>query len=78
MFENQVRAEMYNISKALFTCKPAEGSPVNPHVIKMMGYIGTMDKLGCNLKYDLNTDMILQSLSVSYESFVMNFHMNDM
>jgi hypothetical protein len=44
MFENQARAEGYNISKALFTCKLAEGSPVSPHVIKMMGYIETYDK----------------------------------
>jgi hypothetical protein len=35
-------------------------------------------KLGCELKDDLATDMILQSLPVSYELFIMNFHMNDM
>jgi hypothetical protein len=37
MFENQARAERYNISKPLFVCKVAEGSPTNPHVIKMNG-----------------------------------------
>jgi hypothetical protein len=47
MFENHVRAERYNISKALFVCKLAEGSLVSPHVIKMMGYIETLTKLGC-------------------------------
>jgi hypothetical protein len=46
MFENQERAERYNISEALFVCKLAEGSPVSPHVIKMMGYIETLDKPG--------------------------------
>jgi hypothetical protein len=76
MFENQARDEMYNISKALFACKLAEGSPVSPHVIKMMGYIETSDKLGCELKDDLATDVILQSLPASYELFIMNFHMN--
>jgi hypothetical protein len=39
MFENQARAERYNISKALFTYKLVEGSPVSPHVIKIMSYI---------------------------------------
>jgi hypothetical protein len=77
IFENQARAERYNISKALFACKLAEGSPVSLHVIKMMGYIKTLDKLGSELKDDLTTDVILQSLSVSYELFIMNFHMND-
>jgi ribosomal protein S9 len=59
MFENQARAERYGISKALFACKLADGSPVSPHVIKMMSYIETLDKLGCELKDDLATDVIL-------------------
>jgi hypothetical protein len=59
MFENQVRAERYNISKALFACKLAEGSSVSPRVIKMMGYIETLNKVGCELKDDLATDVIL-------------------
>ena len=46
MFENQARVERYNISKYLFSCKLAEGSPVSPHVIKMIGYIETLDRLG--------------------------------
>jgi hypothetical protein len=78
MFENHARVERYNISKVLFACKLAKGSLVNPHVIKMMDYIETLTKLGCEIKDDLATDMILQSLSVSYESFIMNFHINGM
>jgi hypothetical protein len=76
MFENQARAERYNISKASFACKLAEGSPVSPHMIKMMGYIETLTKFGCEIKDDLATNVILQSLPVSYESFIMNFYMN--
>jgi hypothetical protein len=78
MFENKARTVRYNISKALFACKLTEGSPVSPHVIKMMCYIETLDKLGCELKDDLANDVILQSLPASYEPFIMNFHMNDM
>jgi hypothetical protein len=37
----------------------AEGSPISPHVIKMIGYIETLDKLGCELNDDLATNMIL-------------------
>jgi hypothetical protein len=44
----------------------------------MMDYIETIDKVGCEIKDDLATDVILQSLLMNYESFVMNFHMNDM
>jgi hypothetical protein len=46
MFENQAWVERYNISKALFACKLTKGSLVSPHVIKIMGYIETLDKLG--------------------------------
>jgi hypothetical protein len=77
MFENQARAERYNISKALFVCKLVKGSTISPHLIKMMDYNETLDKLGCELKDDLATDVILQSLPMSYESFIINFHMND-
>jgi hypothetical protein len=44
----------------------------------MIGYIETLDKLGCELKSDLTTDVILQSLLTSYEPFIINFHMNVM
>jgi hypothetical protein len=59
IFKNQARVERYNISKALFACKLAEGSPISPYVIKMMGYIETLTKLGCEIKDDLATNMNL-------------------
>jgi hypothetical protein len=37
-----------------------------------------MNWLGCEIKDDLATDVIIQSLPVSYEPFIMNFYMNDM
>ena len=52
------------------------GSPVSPHVIKMIGYIETLDKLGSELKDDLAVDVILQSLPSSYQPFIMNYQMN--
>jgi hypothetical protein len=78
MFENQARVERYNISKVLFAYKMTEGSLISPHVIKVMSYIETLDMLGSELKDDLATEVILQSPLASYESFIMNFHMNGM
>jgi hypothetical protein len=49
---------------------------VSPHVIKMIGYIETLDRLGSELHPDLATDVILQSLPTSYEPFILNFQMN--
>ena len=78
MFENQTRAERYNVSSSLFACKLTEGSPVSPHVIKMIGYIESLERLGSPLNADLAIDVILQSLPLSYKQFIMNFHMNSM
>ncbi|XP_017628521.1 uncharacterized protein LOC108471409 [Gossypium arboreum] len=58
-------------------CKLAEGSPVGPHVLKMIGYIESLFKLGFPLGQELATDVILQSLPDSYNQFVLNFNMNE-
>jgi gag-polypeptide of LTR copia-type len=46
MFENQMRVERYEISRSLFGCKLAEGDPVSPHMINMIGRIESLEKLG--------------------------------
>jgi hypothetical protein len=76
MFENQARVDKFNTSKALFGTKLAEGAPVSSHVIKMIGYIESLQRLGFPLDDDLTTDVILQSLPASFEPFIMNYHMN--
>ena len=76
MFENQARVDRFNTSKALFGSKLAEGAPVSPHVIKMIGHIKSLQRLGFPLDDDLTTDVILQSLLASFEPFIMNYHMN--
>ncbi|KAK8705009.1 hypothetical protein V6N13_048620 [Hibiscus sabdariffa] len=55
----------------------SEGSPVGAHVIKMMGYIQTLEKLGFALNDELAVDVVLQSLSDSFNQFVLNFNMNE-
>ncbi|KAG8472923.1 hypothetical protein CXB51_035047 [Gossypium anomalum] len=77
LYQGQARQERFDISKALFQCKLAEGSPVGPHVLKMIGYIESPSKLGFPLSQELATDVILQSLPDSYNQFVLNFNMNE-
>ncbi|KAK8518033.1 hypothetical protein V6N12_033025 [Hibiscus sabdariffa] len=55
----------------------SEGTPVGAHVIKMMGYIQTLEKQGFALNNELVTNVILQSLSDSFKQFILNFNMND-
>src|SRR5664279_2454504 len=76
MFQTQARIERFNVSKSFGECKLAEGAAVGPHVIKMLGYAQTMDKLGFPLGRELITDFILASLPPSYGHFISNYHMH--
>src|SRR6185312_1405668 len=67
---------MFNVSKAFAETKLAEGVPVGPHVIKMVGYIQRLEKLGFPLGQELATDFILASLPPSYGNFISNYHMH--
>ena len=46
MFQQQARQERYDTTKALHSCKMAEGASVSTHVLKMKGYIEHFDRLG--------------------------------
>ena len=49
-----------------------------PGVLKMKGYIDTLEKLDVPIRRELATDLILGSLLESYNQFVMNFNMHRM
>ena len=65
-------------TKALTSCKLALGISVSAHVLKMKGYIDTLEKLDVPIRRELATDLILGSLPESYDQFVMNFNMYGM
>ncbi len=65
------------MSKALFHARLAKGSLVGSHVLKMIRYIETLERLGFPLGQELATDLILQPLPNSYSQFVMNYNMNE-
>ncbi|KAL4272330.1 hypothetical protein GQ457_13G014650 [Hibiscus cannabinus] len=61
IYEGKARKKRYETSKALFQCKMSEGSLVGAHVIKMMGYIQALEKLGFLLYDELAIDVVPQS-----------------
>ncbi|KAL4290252.1 hypothetical protein GQ457_14G014440 [Hibiscus cannabinus] len=77
IYEGQARQERYETSKALFQCKMSEGFPVGAHVIKIMSYIQTLEKLSFALNDEFTIDVVLQSLPDSFNQFVLNFNMNE-
>ncbi|KAI3759257.1 hypothetical protein L6452_06939 [Arctium lappa] len=64
--------------KSLVGCKMAPGSSISVHVLKMKSYIDQLERLGFPFSQELATDFILNSLASSYESFIMNYNMNNM
>ena len=78
MFQEQARHERFMTIKALNSCKMVPGSSVSAHVLKMKGYIDTLEKLGAPISKELATDLILASLPSEYDQFVMNFNMHGM
>src|SRR4051812_6631363 len=78
MFQVQARTERFKVWRSLMDCKLKEGGPLSPHVIKMMGYMQALDRLGHPLTSESATNTILGSLQPSYNSFITNFHMHGM
>jgi hypothetical protein len=62
LFDEASRIERYETSKKLFCCKMTEGSSVNTHVLKMIGYIEKLGQLGFVMDHELNVDLVLQLL----------------
>ena len=78
MFETQARTERYNVSRALLGCKLRDGDPLGPHMIKMVGYVQSLDRLGFPLSEEFATDILLNSLPSVYGPFISNYHMHGM
>src|SRR5664279_276199 len=78
MFQQQAKQERFETVKTLASCKMAQGISVSVHVLKMKGYVDQLERLGFPISQELATDFILNSLTSSYDSFVLNYNMNSM
>ena len=78
MFQQQARQERFETTKALHSCKMAEGVSVSSYVLKMKSYLDHLEWLGFPMSQELATYLILNSLPDSYDQFVMNYNMNNM
>ena len=53
LYQEQARHERFEVSKAFFQGKLAEGAPVGPHVLKMIGYVENLERFGFPLGKEL-------------------------
>ncbi|KAL8091512.1 hypothetical protein AgCh_033945 [Apium graveolens] len=76
LFGDQNRAARQVAMKALMNTQMAEGTPVRDHVLKMMLHLNEIEILGAELDGETQIDIILMSLSKSFEQFRLNYNMN--
>ena len=76
MFEKQARTERFETVRVLHGFKMEEGGNVSTHVLKMKSQLDHLERLGSPYPLDLATDLILNSLPKSYDTFIMNYNMN--
>jgi len=76
MFLQQARVERFETVRALHACHMEENQSVSSYVLKMKSHIDRLERLNCPVSKELATDLILNSLTKRFESFVMNYNMN--
>ena len=55
-----------------------ENSSLSEHILRMPGYHNHLTQLGFDLLVDCVIDIVLQSLQLSYNGFMMNYDMQGM
>jgi len=73
MFRYQIRQDRYETTKALMSCKMAEGDSVGYHVTHMRGYLDHLERLGFPVQQEIAAGIILCSLPKSYDPFIKSF-----
>ncbi|KAL0448498.1 UNVERIFIED_CONTAM: hypothetical protein Slati_1406200 [Sesamum latifolium] len=66
----------YAVTKAFFGTKMIEGSSVQEHGVKILSLVEKLKDLKADLAKETYIDVIFQSLSSSFDSFIVNYNMN--
>ena len=77
MFMENAHKERSKITLAFTRCNMAEGSSVNQHMLKMLGYLEKLEELNTPMRADLAEDIILGSLPPSYKDVVVHLHLRE-
>ncbi|KAK4397648.1 hypothetical protein Sango_1240300 [Sesamum angolense] len=70
------RHTRYVATTKFFRAKMTEGSSVQEHGVKMLSLVEKLEDLKAGLENDTYIEVILQSLPLSYDPFIVNFNMN--
>ncbi|XP_073137199.1 uncharacterized protein [Henckelia pumila] len=78
LFDEQTRPLRHATIKELITLRMRDGASVHEHEVRMIGLVDKLVGMDLVLPAELTTDVLLLSLSSSFDSFVVNFNMNKM
>ncbi|GKA36668.1 putative RNA-directed DNA polymerase [Tanacetum coccineum] len=78
MFEEQAKEELFETVKAFHACKQEDEQSVSAYILKMKGYLDTLERLGYVMPKELGVSLILNSLNKDYDQFVQNYNMHSM
>nr|GFB99802.1 zinc finger, CCHC-type [Tanacetum cinerariifolium] len=78
MFEEQAKHELFETIKVFHACKREEGQSVSSYLLKMKGYLDTLEHLSYAMPNELGVSLILNSLNKDYDPFVQNNNMHSM
>lgn len=70
MFLKKARQELYKFVKALMACKLKDREFVCAHVREIQRHVERLEKLNINFDKEFSIDMVLNSLSDSYNQFI--------
>lgn len=76
IFQKQARTKHFETVLALHACRMEDGQNVSTYVLNMKSHIGHLDRFGSPISNDLVTNLILNSLPKSFDTYVMHYNMN--
>nr|GEY62669.1 zinc finger, CCHC-type [Tanacetum cinerariifolium] len=78
MFEEQAKQELFDTVKTFHACKHEDGQSISAYILKMKGYLDTLEHLGYVMAKELSVSLILNSLNKDYDRFIQNYNMHSM
>ncbi|GKA05645.1 hypothetical protein Tco_0684765 [Tanacetum coccineum] len=65
-------------SQSIPCLQQEDGQSVSAYILKMKGYLDTLERLGYAIPKEFGVSLILKSLNKDYDQFVQNFNMHSM
>lgn len=77
LYGGKDRSPSFQLMRKILSMKMVEGSSVNEHVLSLMNCMNEFDLHGGGLDFESKSDIILHSLPMSFETFILNAVMSN-